>query len=376
MIKYLFILLPFLSFGQIPLLKINDGTTKESAHITRSWFSGLPYINTTQIDTFDTYLDMGYAVVGHLQVRKLTDSVTITLSKGATLKSISIDTAIFDFDGGRISEFGGSSILLSESKDSLFLDSERPLSNESDGPVELGLSFSTKKKGKITAIKFWKTTTANINYTVSLWNLAGQRISTKTYQSNRTRWNTVPFDVDIDAGVYRASYYASNSRYGQTEHFFDTARTRGEITGLMGFYSYDSKSTFPDSTYNSSQYGIDVVFQPIEEKPLIIFAGLDSEYAIKPDSVILKGDVQNAVSFEWQVIDSFGSVSVTGLNTLNPVIKPTYDSWVVMLLTGKDAAGNESASIVNISVMPDPKELLLYIQQMFKRWRREPVIIP
>ncbi|MGO4611005.1 DUF4082 domain-containing protein, partial [Variovorax sp. 2RAF20] len=66
--------------------------------------------------------------------------------------------------------------------------------------------------------------------------------------------------------TYVASYHTTGS-YVSTADYFSTAHTSGALTGLSsatsggnGVFSYGANSTFPTSSYQASNYWVDVVF--------------------------------------------------------------------------------------------------------------------
>ena len=85
-------------------------------------------------------------------------------------------------------------------------------------------------------------------------------------------WQTVLFasPVAVTAGTtYIVGYYAPNGHYSYTSAGFASAGvTNGPLTAVSngtspnGVYSYATQSTFPASTFNSTNYWVDVEFQP------------------------------------------------------------------------------------------------------------------
>jgi hypothetical protein len=75
--------------------------------------------------------------------------------------------------------------------------------------------------------------------------------------------------VAVTAGtVYVASYFAPNGNYAADGGYFTTQGTdnaplhalRDGVSGGNGVYTYGTVSTFPASTYNATNYWVDVVF--------------------------------------------------------------------------------------------------------------------
>ena len=69
------------------------------------------------------------------------------------------------------------------------------------------------------------------------------------------------------APTYVASYLAPNGRYAADGGYFTTGMDRAPlhalrdgVSGGNGVYAYGTTSTFPDNTWNSTNYWVDVVF--------------------------------------------------------------------------------------------------------------------
>jgi hypothetical protein len=160
-------------------------------------------------------------------------------------------------------------------------------------PVELGMKFGSVVPGKITAIRFYRTVPIDSGYQIHLWDeqgsLLGSGMSIEGQQPT-PGWQTIQLypPVRIEAGrTYIASYYANGGQYPVNENFFQpkdgnimalddtsTAVRNGPLYALCdgelvneayicrnGLYKY-GLSGFPTETYKSSNYWIDVIFNP------------------------------------------------------------------------------------------------------------------
>ncbi|MFC4069685.1 DUF4082 domain-containing protein [Actinoplanes subglobosus] len=136
--------------------------------------------------------------------------------------------------------------------------------------VELGVKFRTTSAGYITALKFYKGSGNTGTHTGSLWNTGGTRLATVTFTGeSATGWQTATLTSPVAVAAnttYVASYYAPVGRYAVTGNGFASAVTRGPLTALAngtdggnGVYRYGA-SGFPSSTYQSTNYWVDVVF--------------------------------------------------------------------------------------------------------------------
>jgi Domain of unknown function (DUF4082) len=160
-------------------------------------------------------------------------------------------------------------------------------------PVELGIKFGSNVPGKITAIRFYRTVPIDSGYLIHLWDeqgsLLGNGMSVEGQQPT-PGWQTIQLypPVSIEAGrTYIASYYANGGQYPVNESFFqpkdgniaaidgtseivsngplyalcDRQVVNDEYICRNGLYKY-GLSGFPTETYKSSNYWVDVIFQP------------------------------------------------------------------------------------------------------------------
>jgi hypothetical protein len=141
-----------------------------------------------------------------------------------------------------------------------------------DSAVELGVKFRSDLNGYITGIRFYKSTNNTGTHVGNLWTSSGTLLATATFSGETASgWQQVTFStpVAITANtVYVASYHTNVGHYSADKNFFASqgvdkgplhALANG-VSGGDGVYGYGSTSTFPNSTYNSSNYWVDVVF--------------------------------------------------------------------------------------------------------------------
>lgn len=144
----------------------------------------------------------------------------------------------------------------------------------SDGSaVELGVKFRSDVAGSVTGVRFYKGKTTTGTHTATLWSSSGVKLATATFTGETASgWQQVSFatPVSITANtVYVVSYHTNVGNYAYTSAYFaskgaDTpplhALANG-VNGGNGVYRYGS-SAFPNSTFNSTNYWVDVVFVP------------------------------------------------------------------------------------------------------------------
>lgn len=138
--------------------------------------------------------------------------------------------------------------------------------------VELGVTVIPRVNGVVSAVRFYKGT-ANLGvHAGSLWNAAGSRLATVTFANETASgWQVATFasPVSVTAGQrYVVSYYAPRGRYAAAGSFFTSTYTRGDLTVPVngGVYRYGT-SGYPTSSYNASNYYVDLVFRPTGSTP-------------------------------------------------------------------------------------------------------------
>ena len=139
--------------------------------------------------------------------------------------------------------------------------------------IELGVKFRADTNGLITGIRFYKGPANGGTHTGSLWDTTGTRLATVTFTGETaTGWQeaTLAQPVAVTAGTtYIASYHAPQGRYAANGGYFasggtGTAPVRAlgnGVEGGNGIYRYGA-SAYPNQSFNSTNYWVDVVFVP------------------------------------------------------------------------------------------------------------------
>ncbi|GGF48072.1 hypothetical protein GCM10011321_43070 [Youhaiella tibetensis] len=153
---------------------------------------------------------------------------------------------------------------------SLFSASDAPAQTYSDGiPLQLGMQFQADVAGNITGIRFYKAANDNTTHTANLWTSTGTLLASgTTTDESASGWQTVTLTqpVSITANTDYVVSYGSNGAYGATGNFFTADITNGHLTAasdINGLYAYGTGDIFPTSTYNKTNYYVDVLFQPL-----------------------------------------------------------------------------------------------------------------
>ena len=198
--------------------------------------------------------------------------------------------------------------------------------------VNLGLKFQANVSGFINAVRFYKESDNTGTHLGSLWSSTGTLLASGTF-SNETAsgWQELDFStpVQVTAGTtYVASYHTNTGHYAITSNGLASAVTNGPLTALAsgGVYAYGSGNAFPSSTFNASNYWVDVVYsQTAGATPPTVTTVTPSSGAtgvpvsVAPTATFSQAVVPSTVSFTLK--DSGGntvpgSVSFNGANTV------------------------------------------------------------
>ena len=140
--------------------------------------------------------------------------------------------------------------------------------------IELGVRFRASTSGYITGIRFYKYATNTGTHVGNLWTNTGTRLATVTFTGeSASGWQTATFATPqqiLANTTYVASYFAPVGRYGVNSSFFTSGVTNGPLRALVdgedgvnGAYRYAATSAFPNSTFQSENYWVDVVSGPM-----------------------------------------------------------------------------------------------------------------
>jgi hypothetical protein len=142
----------------------------------------------------------------------------------------------------------------------------------SDGlPIEVGVKFRTDIDGYITGLRFYKGLANTGTHIGNLWDMNSNLLASVTFTNETASgWQEVLFQTPVlvtASTTYVASYYSPSGYYAYDGGYFVAGVDNGPlhalangVDGSNGVYVYGGG--FPTSTYNSSNYWVDVVFQP------------------------------------------------------------------------------------------------------------------
>ncbi len=260
---------------------------------------------------------------------------------------------------------------------SLFSPSATPgtITEADPSAVDLGVKFQASTSGTIVGIRFYKGPQNTGTHIGDLWSSSGTLLASATF-SNETAsgWQQVNFSspVSITAGTtYIASYEAPVGEYSADLSYFANAVTNGPLTapstassGGNGVYTYGSGNPFPNSTFNATNYWVDVVFVP--SAPLAFTTAASITGTAQEGSVLTAANGTtndpNAVvsGYQWQSSADNGATwsNIAGAiaSTYTPieadetrllrVVETATDSGTAQSATSTSAATGAVADIV------------------------------
>ena len=253
-----------------------NGTTGISTGTTVSAvFSEAMNASTIGTSTFELRDPSNVLVTAAINYNATTKTATLTPS--AILASSMVYTAIVKGGASGVKDAAGNAMANNytwtfTTASSIFGPDDLPqFPAFTDQPVEVGFRFRSSVNGQITGLKFYKGVGNIGTHTGHLWTNTGTLLGTVVFtQETASGWQQVLFTspITINAGVtYVASYYSSAGIYAYTNDYFLQPKVNGPLTALAdgqdgpnGIYKYSPVAIFPDNTYRSTNYFVDVLF--------------------------------------------------------------------------------------------------------------------
>ena len=139
-------------------------------------------------------------------------------------------------------------------------------------PVELGVKFRSDVAGYVSGIRFFKAAGNTGTHVGNLWSGSGALLATAVFSGETASgWQQADFDAPVaiaKGSTVVASYFAPSGGWSYDLQYFATAGADSPplhalangVDGPNGVYAYGTSSTFPTSSYQSSNYWVDVKF--------------------------------------------------------------------------------------------------------------------
>ena len=256
--------------------------------------------------------------------------------------------AVSDGHGGTASGNVALVVNYPVSAQSLFFSGETPvtLTANDPGSVELGVKFQASVDGAISGIRFYKGPSNTGPHIADLWSSTGVLLATATFvNETASGWQQVNFSkvVSIVAGTTYVASYHTSGYYSADTNYFTSAYTNQQLTALAstagsgnGVYAYGGNPLFPNSSYNATNYLVDVVFSGTSLSPVAV----DDSYTATENTTL----TLTAASLLTNDTDPYGyplTIASVGAASHGSV---SYDatSQTVTFTPGADYAGPAS----------------------------------
>ncbi|MFN0118532.1 MAG: DUF4082 domain-containing protein, partial [Elusimicrobiota bacterium] len=147
-----------------------------------------------------------------------------------------------------------------------------PATQSPDPNIEIGIKFTADVSGTVVGIRFYKHSFNTGIHTGHLWSSTGTLLGSVTFTSETTSgWQQANFSTPIlisSNTTYVASYFTTKG-YGVTRNYFTASgvdnsplhATRSVTGNRNGVFKYGSTSGFPNSSYQDTNYWVDVAFK-------------------------------------------------------------------------------------------------------------------
>ncbi len=184
-------------------------------------------------------------------------------------------------DSGNI-ETPGAGVTLNVSCPCSIFGNQTPLTPDDGDPssVEVGMKFQSSTYGQITGIRFYKAAGNTGTHVGSLWDANGNLLTQVTFTNETASgWQNATFASAVTVmpnTTYVVGYLAPNGHYSGDSGWFYPAPSPPPTgggsynspplsavpnnTSVNGLYAYTNSSVFPTSTFQASNYWVDVDF--------------------------------------------------------------------------------------------------------------------
>lgn len=231
--------------GSLVFTVVNNATSAAVA-------GTVSYNSSTRVATFTPSASLGYSTTYLVSVRA-TDLSNNTMAAATTW---TFSTAAVP--SGPLSVWPSTAI-------------PTVVSDSDTSAVELGMKFKTDVAGTISGVRFYKGTANTGTHVGNLWSSTGTRLATANFGTETASgWQQVNFTTPVAIAantVYVVSYFAPRGRYASDESYFVSGVDNGVLHALSdsaaggnGLYRYGTSSGFPNATWASTNYWVDVVF--------------------------------------------------------------------------------------------------------------------
>ncbi len=217
--------------------------------------------------------------------------------------------------------------------------------------IEVGVRFRADVAGNITGIRFYKSSSNTGTHIGNLWSNTGTKLGSATFSGETASgWQQVNFATPVAIAantVYVASYHTTTGNYSDDSGYFASSYDFAPLHGVQdgtgganGVYRYGA-SAFPNSTYQSDNYWVDVVFSPAGSYSL---SGTISGAGGNGATVTLSGAGNATVT-----ANASGSYTFSNLSPGSYTVTPSHAGFAFSPVNQAVTVSNANVTGVNFS---------------------------
>jgi hypothetical protein len=231
--------------------------------------------------------------------------------------------------------------------------------------VELGMRIKADTDGTISGVRFYKAVGSAGPHVGHLWTNTGTLLGTISFSAETASgWQQANFltPIAVTANTtYVVSYYAPAGQYAADVNYFATGLDKAPLhapadsgAGANGVYRYVA-SGFPASTYQASNYWVDVVFAPGAAPPpgttpsVVSLTAPATGATFTAPATIAVAASASSTSSSISKVDFYVGTTLIGTDTTSPFSM----SWTVqsagtysLTAVATDALGSTTRSAV------------------------------
>jgi len=244
-----------------------------------------------------------------------------------------------------------------------------PLNNDAQG-IALGMKFRSAQNGFIRGVRYYKAVGATGTHTGHLWSAAGALLGSTTFAGDTASgWQQALFALPIAINAnttYVVSVFSPSGDYSATKPYFTQAVINDPLRALAdgedgpnGLYSYSAVSVFPTSSFNASNYWVDLVFThqgPVVSPVVTVQPSSQTRCAGTNATFITAGNGDPVPTVQWQVstngttwtdIAGATNATLTFTTTIADANKRYRAVW-----TNAGGSATSAAAILTINAIP------------------------
>jgi len=223
--------------------------------------------------------------------------------------------------------------------------------------VTLGLKFYSDVPGTITAVRFYKGAHNTGTHIGNIWSATGSKLASVTFTGEApSGWQQAAFSspLSITANTtYIVSYLAPKGYYANDQYFSWSTLNAAplHVSGSApGTYAYGSTPAVPTSTWNKSNYWVDVIFVP-GTQPVPSTYSISGNAGGSGATLTLSGAASGLLTS-----DASGGYSFTGIPNGSYVVAPNQSGYSFTPTTASVTVNGGPMTGVNFAraVLPTP----------------------